>query len=100
MNPSAGVQKPVKVYAPDPQYTIEARTVKIQGVVIVQAIIDREGCITDIKVLKGLGGGLVESVQRTLQYWVFEPAILDQKPIDVYYNITINFRLDPNFTVP
>ena len=100
VNPSAGVQKPVKVYAPDPQYTIEARTVKIQGVVIVQAIIDREGCITDIKVLKGLGGGLVESVQRTLQYWVFEPAILDQKPIDVYYNITINFRLDPNYTVP
>ena len=87
------VSKPVKVFDPQPQYTEIARKARIQGVVIVQAIIDKEGNVTNVKVLKGLPMGLSEEAVKAIKRWRFEPATLNGKPVDVYYNLTVNFRL-------
>lgn len=87
------VQKPEKVSAPQPQYTEIARKARIQGVVIVQAIIDKQGNVTNVKVLKGLPMGLSEQAVEAIKKWKFKPATLNGKPVDVYYNLTVNFRL-------
>jgi TonB family protein len=87
------VQAPVKTYAPQPQYTEIARKARIQGVVIVQAIIDKQGTVTNVKVLKGLPMGLDNAAVETIKTWKFEPATLNGKPVDVYYNLTVNFTL-------
>jgi len=87
------VKKPVKVTAPQPQYTEIARKARIQGVVIVQAIIDKQGNVTNVKVLKGLPMGLSEQSVEAIKKWKFKPATLNGKPVDVYYNLTVNFRL-------
>jgi TonB family protein len=87
------VRKPEKIHAPPPQYTEIARKARIQGVVIVQAIIDKEGLVTNVKVLKGLGMGLSEEAIKAIKTWKFTPATLNGKPVDVYYNLTVNFRL-------
>jgi periplasmic protein TonB len=70
-----------------------ARQVRIQGVVIVQAIIDCEGVVTSIKVLKELPMGLTESVAEAISQWRFEPARLNGSLVTVFYNLTVNFRL-------
>ena len=87
------VTKPEKISAPDPQYTEIARKARIQGVVIVQAIIDKEGNVVNVKVLKGLPMGLAEEAVAAIKTWKFKPATLNGKPVDVYFNLTVNFRL-------
>jgi protein TonB len=87
------VQPPERTYSPQPTYTEIARKARIQGVVIVQAIIDKEGNVTNVKVLKGLPMGLEESAVEAIKQWKFKPATLHGKPVTVYYNLTVNFKL-------
>ncbi len=87
------VNPPEKISAPQPQYTEIARKARVQGVVIVQAIIDKEGNVTNVKVLKGLPMGLEDEAVKAIKRWKFAPATLNGKPVDVYYNLTVNFRL-------
>ena len=87
------VKPPEKTYAPQPQYTEIARKARIQGVVIVQAIIDKQGNVTNVKVLKGLPMGLEQAAAEAVKKWKFKPATLNGKPVAVYYNLTINYRL-------
>ncbi|MDX1501156.1 MAG: TonB family protein [Thermoanaerobaculia bacterium] len=87
------VKPPVKIFFPSPQYTEIARKARIQGVVIVEAIIDKSGSVTNVKVLKGLPMGLDQAAVDAVSKWRFEPATLNGKPVAVIYNLTVNFQL-------
>ncbi len=87
------VRPPEKLFAPQPQYTEIARKARISGVVIVQAIIDKQGNVINIKVLKGLPMGLEEAAVDAMKQWKFKPATLNGRPVTVYYNLTVNFKL-------
>lgn len=87
------VKAPQKLVYPSPQYTEIARKARITGVVIVEAIIDKEGNVTNVKVLKGLPMGLDQAAAEAVRKWKFEPATLNGKPVAVIYNLTVNFQL-------
>jgi TonB family protein len=87
------VRPPERVFAPQPAYTEIARKARIQGVVIVQAIIDKQGNVTNVRVLKGLPMGLQEAAVNAMKQWKFKPATLNGRPVTVYYNLTVNFKL-------
>ena len=88
-----GVLPPRKVYAPWPPYTEGARKSRIQGVVILEAIIDAMGNVTDVKVLKGLPEGLTDSAVASIREWKFKPAMLEGRPVPVFFNLSIKFSL-------
>jgi len=87
------VRAPEKLFARQPNYTEIARKARVQGIVIVQAIIDKQGNVTNIKVLRGLPMGLEEAAVEAMKKWKFKPATLNGKPVTVYYNLTVNFKL-------
>jgi len=87
------IRPPVKVFAPQLRLTEIARRARVQGVIILQTVIDRHGTVAGIKVLKGLPMGLEEEAVRTLSTWLFEPATLHREPVSVYYNLTMNVYL-------
>ena len=91
--PGGDVQEPVKIHAPRPLYTEIARRARIEGKVFLEAIIDREGNVADLKVLKGLPMGLTEETVKAVRQWKFKPATLHGKPVDVYFTLTVNFQL-------
>lgn len=90
---SGDMTPPRKLHAPQPLYTEEARQKRIQGVVILQTIIDAEGRVTRVEVLKGLPEGLSESAVEAVKQWRFEPAKVEGEPVPVYFNFTISFGL-------
>jgi len=93
MQISGDVLAPKRIYSPDPHYPEEARHARVQGVVILQTIIDKLGNVTDVKVLKGLPSGLTEAAVDAVTKWRFEPATLEGKPVAVYYLVTVSFSV-------
>jgi TonB family protein len=88
-----GVIAPVLLVQTVPPYTIEARKARIEGIVVLQAIIRKDGTVDRIKVLKGLGYGLDESAINTIAAWRFKPGTLNGNPVDVITNIEVKFVL-------
>ena len=84
---------PVKLSGETPVYTEEARQGRVQGVVILEAVIDVEGNVAEVEVLKGLPLGLSETAVAAAQEWKFRPALRNGEPVPVYYNLTVRFSL-------
>lgn len=87
------VLAPTKIYAPQPRYTEDARKARLEGVVILQTVVDEQGNVVDVKVLKGLGYGLSESAIETVRQWRFEPARRAGQPVAVYFMLTVSFSI-------
>lgn len=88
------IERPERLYAPLPTYTPAARRIRLEGRVILEAVIDEHGMVTGARILKGLGFGLDESALATVSTWRFAPARRKGRPIAVLYNLMINFRID------
>lgn len=71
-----------------------ARKEKISGLVVMEVVIDRTGALKDIKVIRPLPDGLSEAAVDAVKQWKFAPGTLNGKPVDVLFDLTINFKLD------
>jgi protein TonB len=87
------VTAPIAISRIEPQYTEIARKARIEGVVIIEAIIDRNGNVTDARVLKPLPMGLSDAAVEAVKRWKFKPGQLNGQPVPVIFNLTVLFRL-------
>jgi len=77
----------------EPQYPMIAKQLHIQGVVILKAVISREGRIEQAETVQGqdlLSRAALEAVRQ----WKYRPYYLNGEPVDVETQITVNFVLD------
>jgi len=88
-----GVSAPRPIYAPDPEFSDEARKAKYQGTVILWVVVGPDGRTHDIHVQRTLGMGLDEKAIEAVSQWRFEPARKDGIPVAVQVNIEVTFRL-------
>ena len=90
----AEMERPRRIEAPPPIYTEAARRAGVEGVVVLQAILDEEGRVTNVRIVKDLPFGLGDAAARAVREWRFTPATLNGKAISVYYNLTVNFGIE------
>ncbi|MCX6244410.1 MAG: M56 family metallopeptidase [Bacteroidetes bacterium] len=77
------------------QYPAEAKKSGIQGKVAVNFVVRSTGEVTDVKVLRGIGGGCDEEAVRVIQLMPkWTPGLIKGKPVAVGFVIPIQFRLD------
>lgn len=88
-----GIIAPERISGAAPVYTELARRARVQGTVIVEAIIDENGDVQNVRVLKGLPMGLDRSAVEAVQTWKFKPAMMEGRPVKVYYVLTVNFKV-------
>ena len=88
-----GISKPQKLFSPAPQYTDRLRKRGIQGKVILQGVIDRDGCLTKLRTLGDSQEDLVPPVVDAVRQWLFDPARLNGQIVPVTYNLVINMNL-------
>lgn len=89
--------KPPQVSSkPEPKYSEEARTALVEGIVVLQIVVDEQGRATNIEVLSPLGYGLDESAIATVAQWRFQPGTKNGKPVKVLAQVEVTFRLGTN----
>ena len=88
------VKAPVAINRAKPDYTDAARKARITGVVVVEAIVNKQGDVEQVKVLKGLPLGLSEQAVDAVKKWRFHPGTLNGEPVEVIFDLTVNFTLE------
>jgi protein TonB len=78
---------------PKPEYPTLARNARIEGIVILEAVIRSDGTVGNIKILRDLPLGCGQAAVEAVRQWRFKPGTLKGVPVDVYYSLTVSFRL-------
>ena len=79
-----------------PVYPEAARRRGIVGLVILYAVIHKDGTVGDIRVARvpTVEIGFEEAATNAVRKWKYEPALLDGKPIDVTFTIIVDFKMN------
>jgi len=78
-----------------PIYPPLARTARIQGQVVLQAVISKQGMIENLRLLTGRPM-LVPAAIEAVRQWRYRPYVLNNEPVEVETQITVNFSLAGN----
>jgi protein TonB len=76
----------------DPSYPLLAKQMKVQGAVVLQALISKTGSIQDIQVLSG-PAILSAAAREAVQQWRFKPYYQAGRPVETEARITVNFTI-------
>ena len=89
-----GEQAMMDFVAKNVQYPQEARDKEISGRVLVGFIVEKDGSIGDVKVVKGIGGGCDEEAVRVVKAMPkWKPGMDKGKPVRVSYVMPFTFKL-------
>ena len=92
VRPGGDIRPPQKVTDVAPAYPTIARAARVEGVVILEAVIGENGGVRDVRVLRSiplLDGAAIEAVRQ----WRFTPTLLNGQPVPVVMTVTVAFTL-------
>ena len=86
------MREPKKISDVRPVYPAFAQAAKVEGMVILEAVINERGVVERLKVLRSvplLDAAAIEAVRK----WRYTPTLLNGTPVSVLMTITVNFTL-------
>ena len=87
------MREPRPTYRVEPVYPALAKQTHLQGSVIVDAILDEQGNVIEMKVVSG-PPLLIQAALDAVGRWKYEPTYLNDEPVPVQLNVTVMFRLN------
>jgi periplasmic protein TonB len=92
--PGGSVTAPRVLTEVKPAYSSEALRRRIQGSVVLELVVTRDGCPSEIRVIRSLDpGGLDEQAMIAASQWRFEPGRLSGAPVDVLVTLVLDFSI-------
>jgi periplasmic protein TonB len=88
-----GVIPPTLAREVKPLYTDEARRRRLEGDVVLEIVVRRDGSVGNVRVLRTLGAGLEQKAVEAVRQWRFGPATRQGAPVDVVVEVSVGFTL-------
>jgi len=94
VRPGGDIRRPVKIADASPIYPPLALSARVQGVVIIEAIIGKTGIVEEATVLRSVPL-LDAAALAAVRQWRYTPTLLNGVPVSVIMTVTVTFSLDP-----
>ena len=90
-----GVTLPTPIRQVKPDYTPEAQRARIEGNVLLGAVVLADGTVDNVAIERSLDStfGLDQQAIKAMRQWVFKPGTKDGKPVAVRISVEMTFRL-------
>ncbi len=82
------------VHRVEPVYPDLAARARVEGTIILEAIIDEQGGVQSLKVLRSVPL-LDKAAIAAVEQWRYSPVMLNGKPVRVILTVTLSFRMPP-----
>ena len=91
----SGITNPTVLREVKPQYTSDAMRAKVQGTVLVECVVHKDGSVGDVQVIRSLDStfGLDQEAVKAAKQWRFRPGMRMGEPVDVLVTIELTFTL-------
>ena len=90
-----GTEKFMEYLSGNIKYPEAAKDKNISGRVFIQFVVEKDGSVTNVGVMRGIGGGCDEEAIRVVKAMPkWKPGLQDGKPVRVSYILPVNFKLD------
>ncbi len=89
---SQGLTKGLLVYRTEPMYPLLAQQARVQGTVVLTAIIDKGGNVERLQLVSGnplLAPAAIDAVKQ----WRYKPFLLNGQPVEIETTVTVNFQV-------
>lgn len=87
------IDPPVLIHREEPTYPELARRMRLQGMVILEAVITKAGTVEDVQMIHSAHAWLTQVAVDAVSKWRYKPALLCGRPIRCCFTITIRFSL-------
>jgi TonB family protein len=87
----ADVMEKLVIHRVDPDYPAAARPAKLQGVIVLDVLVGRNGLVVDVRALNG-PEVLAQAAMDALRWWRFEPYRVDGQPVVVETTVAVEFK--------
>jgi TonB family protein len=91
--PGSGIEPPRLLREVKADYTEDGRRRGLQGDVVLEIVVRRDGSVGEVTLLQGLGAGLDQRAIAAVRQWRFDPARRRGMPVDVIVEVAVEFTL-------
>ncbi len=91
--PGSGIEPPLLRREVKPVYTDEGRRRAIEGDVVMEIVVRRDGSVGDVRLMRTLGSGLDQRAIAAVKQWRFAPARRKGAAVDVLVEVAVGFAL-------